>query len=279
MDGDAQDTTSSCDVRIVRRGGGKIFFFVVKRLNQTHKLQQRDMWRQLGVRGFYKGFWPFGFIQGCYKGLPVLFTQSEMKYRYALWGLSPYYANVLAGVTAGVVQGAMVAPTQRLKSIVGTNPKAGAVSTQIITDTIAREGMSTVFRGTGVMMARRGVDWGIRFYGKGIAERYFMRGKAPGEKLTIFENFATGFFGGAFSAFNHPLDVWVANCQKHREGRDVNAFQVLKDLNAEARANGFVKVWFRGVGMRVLHSAYHTAWMAGLGTVIYDQYRDWQDGK
>ena len=23
----------------------------------------------------------------------------------------------------------------------------------------------------GVMMARRGVDWGIRFYGKGIAER------------------------------------------------------------------------------------------------------------
>lgn len=126
-----------------------------------------DMWRQLGFRGFYKGFWPFGFIQGCYKGLPVLFTQSEMKYRYALWGISPYYANTFAGVTAGVVQGAMVAPTQRLKSIIGTNPKAGAVSTQMITDTIAREGISTVFRGTGVMMARRGVDWGIRFYGKG----------------------------------------------------------------------------------------------------------------
>ena len=87
-----------------------------------------------------------------------------------------------------------------------------------------------------------------------------------------------GFFGGGFSAFNHPLDVWVANCQKHRDGHDVkslqvcalsqgrqrlflflllllcpslalfprrtcnNNFQVLKDLMAEARANGFIKV-------------------------------------
>ena len=94
--------------------------------------------------------------------------------------------------------------------------------------------------------------------------------------MTVVENFATGFFGGAFSAFNHPLDVWVANCQKHREGRDVGAFRVLKDLMAEARANGFVKVWFRGVEMRVLHSAYHTAWMTGLGAVMYESYREWQ---
>lgn len=129
------------------------------------------------------------------------------------------------------------------------------------------------------MMARRGVDWGIRFYGKGIAEAYFKSRKRPGEsqKLTIFENFATGFFGGGFSAFNHPLDVWVANCQKHREGRDVNAIQVLKDLMNEARAKGIMKVWFRGVGMRVLHSAYHTAWMTGLGTVMYESYREWKN--
>ena len=67
-------------------------------------------------------------------------------------------------------------------------------------------------------MARRGVDWEFDSTVRVLRERYFKKGKAPGEKLTIFENFATGFFGGAFSAFNHPLDVWVANCQKHREG-------------------------------------------------------------
>ena len=64
----------------------------------------RHMWQQLGIKGFYKGFWPFGFIQGCYKGLPVLFTQSEMKYRYAMWGIPMNHANLMAGVTAGVVQ-------------------------------------------------------------------------------------------------------------------------------------------------------------------------------
>ena len=35
----------------------------------------RHMWQQLGFAGFYKGFFPYGALQGLYKGVPVLFTR------------------------------------------------------------------------------------------------------------------------------------------------------------------------------------------------------------
>eukprot|EP01004_Peranema_trichophorum_P005539 NODE_4395_length_1174_cov_6.364415_g3883_i0.p1 GENE.NODE_4395_length_1174_cov_6.364415_g3883_i0~~NODE_4395_length_1174_cov_6.364415_g3883_i0.p1 ORF type:complete len:300 (+),score=48.63 NODE_4395_length_1174_cov_6.364415_g3883_i0:61-960(+) len=243
---------------------------------ESYAAAAKHMWQQLGIAGFYKGFWPWGFVQGCYKGLPVLFTQGEVKHRLVDAGINPKTAGVLAGCTAGVIQGAMIAPTQRLKSMVRTNPNAGAVSTHLITETIKREGVITVFRGIEVMMLRRGVDWGIRFYGVGLAERFFVSRKPQGEKkLSTVEAFAAGLFGGAFSALDHPLDVWVANCQKHREGASRPAGQVLKELMAESSQKGLLKVWFRGVEMRLVHSAYHTAWMAGLGQVIFSKYRDW----
>lgn len=106
----------------------------------------RHMWSELGMMGFYKGFWPWGFAQGCYKGLPVLFTQGEVQSRLQKSGVEKQKAAVMAGVTAGMVQGAMIAPTQRLKTMIGTNKAAGAVSTDIISKVIAKEGISTVFK-------------------------------------------------------------------------------------------------------------------------------------
>ena len=99
----------------------------------------RHMWQTLGFAGFYKGFFPFGALQGCYKGLPVLFTQDVVKQNLIGRGVDKRHAGVYAGVTAGMVQGFFVAPTQRLKSIIATNPEAGAVSTGVIRQVIAAE--------------------------------------------------------------------------------------------------------------------------------------------
>jgi hypothetical protein len=233
----------------------------------------KHMWGELGFAGFYKGFWPWGFAQGCYKGLPVLFTQGEVNRRLQEQGVPKQTASIAAGVTAGMVQGAMIAPTQRLKTIIGTNKSAGAVSTDLITHVIKTEGFMTVFKGTGVMVVRRGVDWGLRFYGKGLSDQFFLAQKGPGQpkKLTATESFMSGIFGGAFSGINQPLDVWVANCQKHRSV-PLGASAVLAELVAESRVKGFFAVFFRGIEMRILHSSYHTAWMAGLGQYIFDTY-------
>jgi len=128
------------------------------------------------------------------------------------------------------------------------------------------------------MVIRRGVDWGLRFYGKGLSDQYFLSQKAPGQpkKLSATEAFLSGIFGGAFSGINQPLDVWVANCQKHR-AVPLSAGGVLAELAAESRVKGFFAVFFRGIEMRILHSSYHTAWMAGLGQYIFDVYKATQD--
>uniref|UniRef100_A0A7S1TQZ9 Mitochondrial carrier protein n=1 Tax=Phaeomonas parva TaxID=124430 RepID=A0A7S1TQZ9_9STRA len=239
---------------------------------KTYSGAAAHMWKELGFSGFYKGFWPAGFVQGCYKGLPVLFVQGEVKYQLNERGYVGKPAEVAAGVTAGVVQGAMVSPTQRVKVLVATNAKAGAVSLDIIRKVIADEGVGTLFKGTGVMMLRRGVDWGVRFYGKSLITGWMLAGTPEGTKLGIGQQFCAGLFGGAFSALSQPLDVWVANAQKHR-AVPITAAECFSELMAESASKGFFSVWFRGIEMRIVHSSYHTAWMAGLGAYIADYYR------
>jgi len=258
-------------------GGHWLEMLKVQRQSGTYanySAAARDMWKQLGFKGFYKGFFPGGFIQGLYKGLPVLFIQGEANYQLNARGLlHGTTAQVVAGMSAGVVQGAMVAPTQRVKVMVATNPKAGAVSLDTVIKVVRAEGAATIFKGTHIMMARRGIDWGLRFYGNSTAKDYFKSRKQPGQKLSALEIVFSGMFGGAFSAFNQPLDVWVANAQRHREGRSLTGAEVFKELVAESKVRGIAAVWFRGVGMRMVHSAYHTAWMVGLGSWISNQYR------
>ena len=217
----------------------------------------RHMWQQLGIAGFYKGFFPFGALQGCYKGLPVLFTQDVVKQRLLSDGVDKRSAGVYAGVIAGMVQGFFVAPTQRLKSLIATNPEAGAVSTGVIRQVVEKEGVQTVMKGTTATVFRRGVDWGLRFYGKELFERFLVQRKLRrGEsgKLSAAESFAAGIFGGAFSALNQPLDVFVANTQKHRV-QPLSAMGVAAELMAEARVKGFFAVFYRGVAMRCIHSS------------------------
>lgn len=234
----------------------------------------RHMWQQLGIAGFYKGFFPYGALQGLYKGVPVLFTQDVVKRRLVSGGWDQRYAGVGAGVAAGMVQGAFVAPTQRLKSMIATNPEAGAMSTGLIAQVIKTEGVQTVFKGTSATVVRRGIDWGMRFYGKELFERVLRaRKKANGqsEKLSAAESFAAGLFGGLCCSINHPLDVFVANLQKHRV-LPLSPGGVAAELMAEARAKGFFAVFYRGVAMRCLHASYHTAWMAGLGGYISEMW-------
>lgn len=124
------------------------------------------------------------------------------------------------------------------------------------------------------MVVRRGVDWGLRFYAKGLSDAFFLslKPKDTPQKLTATESFLSGIFGGAFSGINQPLDVWLANCQKHREV-PLTPMGAFKELVAESRVKGFFAVWYRGIEMRIIHSAYHTAWMAGLGQYFFDVYR------
>lgn len=257
-------------VKIIKQASGRSYPAIMK-----------DLWVHEGVLGFYKGFLPWGSIQ-ITKGIPVLFIQAEVDYRMKKMGASNDAAAIAGGVLGGVGQGVFMTPTQRLKTIVMTDPKyqgenapksVGAAlrsTTTVCVDVVKSDGLGTLFKGLGPMCAKRGVDWGVRFTGMQIATNYFNQGKSKDRKLPMHEKLAAGFFAGALSTVTMPLDSLVANCQKaSKAGSSGSAIVVAKEMWTQ---NG-VAAFTRGWAMRIVHAGYHTMWMVAIGQFVFDSIR------
>jgi hypothetical protein len=258
-------------VKIIKQAKGQSYFSIMK-----------DLWVNEGWLGFYKGFFPWGFIQ-IGKGIPVLFIQAECDHRFKTWGIPNKTAETLAGVMGGIGQGVFMTPTQRLKTIVMTDPKyAGAsapktlgeamkVTTIVAYDVVKSDGFGTLFKGLGPMMFKRGFDWGFRFYGVALAKSWIQAGD-PKKQLNVAEKLFVGFFGGALSTLTMPLDSLVANTQKAQKaepGKRINAITVAKDMWKQGGIEPFVRGWV----MRLIHAGYHTMWMTTLGQFVFDWWR------
>lgn len=248
--------------------------------NQSYIKIMGDLWRNEGILGFYKGFAPWGAIQTI-KGIPVLFIQAESDYRLKSMGVSTKTAETLAGFLGGVGQGVFMTPTQRLKTIVMTDPKYGGANAPktvgealrtasvVIIDVTKTDGVGTLFKGLFPMMAKRGFDWGLRFYGTSLSKSYF-QGADTKRTLTTAEKLAGSLFGGALSTLTMPFDSWVANCQKaNKAGENKGAIQVAKDMYRTGGSQAFVRGWT----MRLIHAAYHTVWMTTIGQSLFEYWR------
>jgi Mitochondrial carrier protein len=178
-------------------------------------------------------------------------------------------------------QGVFMTPTQRLKTLVMTDPRFAAESgskgvmetfgaaTRVLGVSVREDGVSTLFRGLGPMVMKRGLDWGLRFTGVSIARSQFERWNGDGVALSVPQQLASGFFGGAFSTMTMPLDSLVANTQKARgEGPKLSTFGVAKDMWAQGGMRPFVRGW----QMRVMHAGYHTMWMATIGNYVFEAW-------
>jgi len=254
--------------------------------NQSYAKIVRDLWKNEGFLGFYKGFAPWGALQ-MVKGIPVLFIQAESDHRLKKAGMSNRTSETLAGFFGGVGQGIFLTPTQRLKTIVMTDPKysgpnapktmsaALRSASSVIVDIVKSDGIGSLFKGLGPMMGKRGFDWGLRFYGVAAAKNYFQGGD-PKKNLTGFEKLLTGVFGGAVSTLTMPFDSWVSNCQKaNKAGDKKGAVAVAKEMFATGGYQAFVRGWV----MRLLHASYHTVWMTTLGQYFFEVWRASQAGK
>lgn len=222
-------------------------------------------WKLDGVFSIYRGFFPYGLLQ-MGKGLPVLFTQGEVKYQLDRSGvnLSNNQKNIISGISAGITQSIVLTPLQRLKTVAITDAKrSGFNNSLIFQDLIKKEGLSSLFKGLRPMMYKRSLDWGIRFGSMSFIETQFKKSRGKDYELTNSEKIASGFISGMTSTITIPLDVWLANSQKHNTTN--SSSQVIKDL---IKKDG-VKSLSRGFGMRLLHSGYHSAWVIGLGSIIF----------
>ena len=226
----------------------------------------KKFWKIDGPMSFYRGFFPYGFMQ-MGKGLPVLFTQSEVKYQLDKnTNLSNTHKGIISGVSAGITQGVVITPLQRLKTMAMTDTSnKGTNSTNLLLKSIKNNGVSSLFKGLQPMIIKRSIDWGIRFGVISRCNQWIINKNGGDYKLTVLDRIGTGFIGGAASCFTMPFDSWIANCQKHSSNS--SAIQVAKQMYKESGVLAFT----RGLTMRVLHSGYHTAWMVGIGTFVYDQ--------
>ena len=178
----------------------------------------KQFWKLDGPMSLYRGFYPYGMMQ-MGKGLPLLFTQSEVKYHLDKHTeLNTTQKGVISGVSAGIAQAIVITPLQRLKTIAltDTNNK-GRNTTSLLRENIKKDGYTTLFKGLQPMIMKRSIDWGIRFGVISKCNQMIKDRNGPDYKLTALDRIGTGFVGGAVSCLTMPFDSWIANCQKHSQ--------------------------------------------------------------
>ena len=125
-------------------------------------------------------------------------------------------------------------------------------------------------------MLRRSLDWGIRFGVSAQMKRYLTERKKKNiedknnkeNELDIYELILCGLIGGAVSALTHPIDNIITNSQKPMSrGTPTDLLSVIFRMYNESGGRAFT----RGFAVKVFDNAYHTAWMYGVGAVIYDR--------
>lgn len=241
------------------------------------------------LAAFYKGFYPWGLLE-CMKGIPILFVQSEaIKQLMLNFHFSREKAENWSGFIGGASQAFFVCPLQKLKvSVVGSKYLFELPPSDVLYWIVKNEGLLALFNGLGPTIIRRSLDWGIRFRASATMKRILLarnnqklrqeaqrkHEKMPlyvVDELSLFEMIVCGIFGGAISAITHPLDNVITNCQMPLPaGIERSFLAVVKRMYEEGGKYAFVS----GFLFKVLENAYHTAWMYGVGSVLYDRIKN-----
>lgn len=246
-------------LKITKQATGKSYIDIAKKF-----------WKIDGPMSFYRGFYPYGLLQ-MGKGIPVVFTQGEIKYKLDYYtNFSNTQKGIISGITAGMSEAFISTPLQRLKTLAMTNiKKEGKNTTPILFELLKKEGFTGLYKGLPPMLMKRSFDWGIRFGVISKCNQIIKNNNGQDYELTPIDKIGTSFIGGAVSCLSMPFDSWIANCQKYDQKKNVNAIEVAKNMYKQ---DG-IKPFTRGLVMRLFHSGWYTAWVVGLGGIIYDKLK------
>ncbi|KAJ2696077.1 hypothetical protein H4218_004835 [Coemansia sp. IMI 209128] len=165
--------------------------------------------RAQGVGGLYRGLTPMLMGNAAKAGVRFL-TYDSIKARLRRAdGTLTMPRMMLAGVCAGVVEGAtVVAPAEAIKTRLINDqclskPKySGAVD--CVLSAVRTEGAAGIYRGVVPVMARQGANSCVRFAAYDSLRQWLV-GKG---KLPIWQSFALGMIAGTVTVFaTMPLDV------------------------------------------------------------------------
>lgn len=239
-----------------------------QRISRPYPIIARNLINQ-GLKGYWSGFVPWGVTLGFSKGFILGYSK---KYFDDLYGkkLSPYYANILAGISAGGVQGAFMSPlllartrvNQHMMERIKQNPSLKTtmfeemkISSQILNHELKREGFKFIFTGMPMMIFKRCLDWGSRFFIMGIIRENLMKIKKT-NKLNDFDKVLTAYFSGMLSvSFAQPVDRLMPLLQeKNNSGKNIG---LLGKIAHKIKTEGIVTM-YRGWGIRSMQTGWHT---------------------
>ena len=241
-------------IKIIRQATDKPYKKIVNDLVKESKIK--------GFKTFYKGYYPWAIIQSL-KGIPVLYTQSFVSDNLYKHIKNEKTVGMIGGLCGGVVQGFFQTPLQRLKTEAMTmNNNNNFNSTHLLKNIINKNGITGLYKGLLPMTAKKGLDWGVRFYGIETFKNNF-----PEFYQTTPGKFAAGLCGGLLSLTTLPFDVMVAKIQKSGSKLDV------KQIVSFIKKDGY-KGFFRGGAMRAVHSSYHTAIVLSCGNLYKEILED-----
>ncbi len=255
-------------IKVVRQSSGYSYYSIL-----TNLINKKGYFNL-----FYRGYFPWGILQSSTKGLPILFVPSKIKRILLFHNIcSENKAVYIGGCLGGVCQGLITTPTQRLKTLAYTNNNSNNTDYKHIIQICKERGINTIMRGYQVLMLRRGLDWGFRYYGMTSTLGYLKNNDITENDLknknfkyyTIYnklvQNIIGGLSGGLLSTvITTPLDTIISkhqsSCSKH------NIINTVSTLYSNGR---FIRL-YRGFGIRLLFASYSTFIIIGGGELIYN---------
>lgn len=210
------------------------------------------LYQRNGLYGLmYSGYFPAGLVQSLCKGMPFFYTSFTVK-EYMI--KKKYDSNTIAlasGAAGGLSQGLFMGPTQRVRVLL-------VMTKDMTLSGILKQEKLNIFKGTPLLSVRRALDWSLR--------SFIMN------KLNIDNSnsniLLSSFAGGLMAVFTLPLDVLITRIQTSNTNISLVTLvkTMIKNEGIKSLANGLV--------MRSLYSGWHTMWVAGIGTIVYNKFKN-----
>lgn len=166
----------------------------------------RILYREGGVRGFYKGLQP-KLVESFLKGGILLYAKEASLRVLGNMGVAPVTAGVAAGFLGGVAQVTVMGPCTFLVTAAVTGDKSIGLF-QRISNTLKVQGIGGFYAGGTALVFRQGSNWASRQGLTDVVRVLFQKSHADGsKKLSMWEEAASGVVGGCLSTWNQPFEV------------------------------------------------------------------------
>jgi len=197
----------------------------------------------------YTAYFPYGIFQSLTRGIPFFYASMEVKEYMTKRNYDSNITSLYSGFIGGIAQGIFISPTQRIKTLSLLNKDIN------IYEIIKKEKLN-IFKGTSLICLRRSLDWSLRL--------------VVMDKLNINNNnsdvIISSFIAGLMGIFTLPIDVIIARTQNN----NMKTIDIIKTM---IKNEGF-KSLSNGLLMRTLYSGWHTMWVAGVGTILYNKFKN-----